>query len=83
MSYTVAWTQSSLDELAELWQLADRRSEITDAIHQIDQLLSARPTRLAMPLSEGLFVLIVFPIRVIFEVREADLIVEVLRIKKM
>ena len=80
--YKVLWTESSLDELAMLWLEADSalRQTITAAQSQIDHLLERSPAEVGESRPGNRRVAFVPPLGVVFSVREAELLVKVLRV---
>jgi hypothetical protein len=78
MIWTVVWLQSSMDAVAEAWlQHPSLRSDITRACHEIDRKLSTTPLESGASLAEGLLILDIFPLRVVYSVSTADRRVEV------
>ena len=78
--YTVVWPSSVRDELAAVWLDASDRNAVTEAANSIDLQLADNAALKGLELQEGLRSLFVPPLRVLFAVREEDLIVEVLRV---
>jgi mRNA-degrading endonuclease RelE of RelBE toxin-antitoxin system len=73
MNYHVDWTPTARGQLAELWvRHVAHRAQITAAAHQIDQLLAADPYQNGSPLSEGLYARHEAPLRVIYEISDAQ-----------
>ena len=81
MRYTVIWDDEQLDQLAACYNAASDPNAVSAAQHRIDQLLRTSPLMNADPESEGLFSLQVPPLRVIFEVVDADRLVRVVAAK--
>ena len=81
MRYTVVWTQSARDELAELLLNSSNRRAVSSAADAIDKRLSEDATAKGTEISEGLRAILAPPIRVLFAVSEQDLVVEVLRVR--
>jgi len=79
--YTVVWPQGAQDELAELWLASSDRRAVTAAIDWLDRELGEDAPGKGIELREGLRALLVPPLRVLFVVREADRVVEVLRVR--
>ena len=80
--FTVAWTQSALDELAFVWVSSDTktRNQITAATTLLDRHLRANAPRLGESRDdEDLRLLIVDPIGIEFLVSEEDRLVTVFR----
>ncbi len=78
MKWTVVWLQSSMDAVAETWlQYPAQRTDITRACHEIDRILSTTPQESGASLAEGLLILDVLPLRVVYSVSVADRRVEV------
>lgn len=80
--YTVVWVQGALDDLAELWTSHVDRTAIAAAADALDRILAEDAPDKGTELREGLRVLVVAPLRVIFDVREADRTVEILRVRR-
>ena len=81
--YTVVWTQSAQDELAELWLMAQDRDAVTSAAHAIDQELTQDAPSKGQELHEGLRFLTISPLKVIFTASAEDRAVEVVRTRTM
>ena len=77
--FTVTWTKAARGQLAETWLGAtpSKRNAITAASFEIDKELAIDPGQKGEPLSEGLRRLVCRPLVAIFEVKEADRLVEV------
>jgi plasmid stabilization system protein ParE len=80
MRWTVVWLRDASNDLADIWTAAADRRAVTDAADRIEHLLSTQPDRVGTPLREGLMVLEVGPLRVIWTMSEADRKVEVARV---
>jgi len=81
--YTVIWPQQVQDQVAEIWLESTRREAVTSAMADIDRLLSTDPLEMSVELREGLRLMIVPPLRILFAVREDDRIVEVARVASL
>lgn len=83
MKFTVTWTASAENKLAELWNDADStsRSAITKAANRIDKQLATDPQSQGESRSEGRRILIEPPLAVVFRVFEPDRKVVVLRVR--
>ena len=79
MSFDIEWLQSVENRLASIWEEAPNRRAIIAAAHQIDQELKRKGDQAGEPLSEGLRVLNVEPLRALFTVEGRN--VEVVSIK--
>lgn len=78
MKWTVIWLQSSMDVVTETWlQHPTLRTEITRACYEIDRKLSTTPQECGASLAEGLLILEVFPLRIVYSISVADRQVEV------
>ena len=77
--YTVVWSRGARADLARLWLDSGDRGAVADAAHRIDSELAEDAERKGSERSEGLRQLSAGPIRVLFEVRPLDLLVEVAR----
>ena len=78
--YTVTWLESALDQLAGIWMESETPGEVNAASARVNELLASDAEKRGAELSEGLRVLQVGRLRVLFEVREDDRIVEVARV---
>ena len=66
--FVVDWEPEATDELALLWMQATDRRAVTRAQAEADRLLGADPVANGRLLSEGLYLLIVPPLGVFYEV---------------
>lgn len=82
MNYTVVWKPAAQRTLAQLWTAGPDRRAITAAANRIDALLKRDPLSLGESRSGGVRVFFEPPLMVEFKVREADCLVEVLRVKR-
>ena len=80
--YTVVWVKRVEDRLIELWVEAEDREAVRAATHQIDLALSSEPGGKGGLMAEGLRWFEDGPLRVLFDVREADRIVEVVAVRR-
>ncbi|MCI0331849.1 MAG: type II toxin-antitoxin system RelE/ParE family toxin [Planctomycetes bacterium] len=78
--YTVRWKRTALDLLTELWIQSDNRSEINDAVDEIDRLLARQPYDCSESRSESIRVLFCKPLGVFFAVDDASSTIDVLRV---
>ena len=76
--FTVVWSQSALDELAALWMQAGDRNSLSEAVADVDVLLSREPARRGHPLHEGILAMSYGNLRFLSTIREQDLLVDVL-----
>jgi hypothetical protein len=81
--YTVIWPQQVQDQVTDTWLESTRRESVTSAMADIDRLLSDDPFEMSVELREGLRLMIVPPLRILFSVREGDRIVEVARVASL
>jgi hypothetical protein len=79
--YTVTWLREVECDLALLWVGALDRGAVTAAADAIDAELAVDPERKGDAVSEGLRSLSVPPLYELFTVREADRVVEVVRVR--
>ena len=77
IEYAVVWTLSAREELAEVWMASPDRAAVTQTVTTIDRELSMDAGTAGNELSEGLRVLVIVPLRVLFSVRESERIVDV------
>lgn len=81
--YTVVWVKSAQDELADAWLNSPNRGAVTEAAHWIDQELAEDASSKGHEVHEGLRAFFSPPLRILYEVRESDRTVEVLRVKRL
>jgi plasmid stabilization system protein ParE len=81
--YTVVWAAAAQGELTEIWINARDRNEVTAAVRALDHQLAGDAPLQGADVSEGLRALVVPPLKVLFAVREADRIVEVLLVRRL
>jgi hypothetical protein len=77
MTYTVIWIPSALDELAQLWNSASDRQEVTDTADVVDSILRHDPFSHSESREENLRIMFVPPLAVLFDVSDADCMVAV------
>jgi hypothetical protein len=79
----VEWLQSALDELANLWMLADsvEREAITSATHVLDERLRSNPHEEGESRPQGLRITFVPPLAVRFRVERNGQSVTVLHVR--
>ena len=80
--YTVVWVKRVEDRLIELWLNAEGREAVRAATHQIDLELSSEPGGKGGPMAEGLRWFEAGPLRVLYDVRDADRVVEVVAVRR-
>jgi plasmid stabilization system protein ParE len=80
MSYNLRWNAAARNTLATIWVGSANRRAVTAAQARIDRLLSTDPLRNSTPLSEGLYVIEVHPLRAVFEVDDTDKTVKVVSV---
>lgn len=80
--YRVEWIKKALEELAELWMLADSdlRKAITSAVHALDEELKVDPFRLSESRESNERILFSFPLGIQFEVDTDNLVISVLHV---
>lgn len=81
MKFTVVWLKRVQAELGEIWLAAEDRKAITFASDEIDRQLQQDADHKGKPLSEGLQMLDVLPLRAVFSVDLQNRVVEVCRIR--
>jgi len=81
MSYTVTWKQSAADQLAEIWVSARNRHAVATAADRLDAALRVDPLVHGESRGGATRVVIVPPLAVVYEVLEADRLVEVLSVR--
>jgi plasmid stabilization system protein ParE len=83
MNYNVRWNASARNALATIWISSVNRRAVTAAQARIDRLLVANPPGNSTPLSEGLYVIEVHPLRAVFEVDDTDKTVKVVSVSEL
>jgi hypothetical protein len=78
--YTVVWHAAAHAKLAKLWNESLNRRAIADASNSIDRLLAVDPESKGNTRSDLSRQLVVYPLAVLFRVREPDRIVEVFEV---
>lgn len=78
--WTVTWHPAIAGDLAAIWIDAQDKESVRLAADTIDRQLAADPFRHSDHVSEGLYKTTVRPLRVLFEIRELDRVVEVVRV---
>lgn len=82
MLYSVDWDSDARAELANLWlRQAALRSAITAAQAMIDRLLASNPAGNAISVSEALYAIIERPLKVQYEISNADRSVTVVSVR--
>jgi hypothetical protein len=75
--YTVTWEPEAEEQLADLWMAAPDRAAVTAAESAIGAALARNPAGVGSEVAEGLRLFTVPPLRVFYEVSEADRLVRV------
>ncbi|MCO8123619.1 hypothetical protein NHH03_17875 [Stieleria sp. TO1_6] len=75
---TVVRVASAKRELGEIWFACGRSPKVNKASHQIDRDLRDDAIQHSNPLAEGLRVIERPPLRAVFELNDADMLVRVL-----
>ncbi len=83
MRFTVVWQRDAQDDLATHWLNACDRAAVTVAAARIDVELADDPSEKGQDLREGLRVFDAPPLRAIYDIREADCIVDVVRLSRL
>ena len=81
--FTVDWLPNALAGLAAIWMIAPDRAAVTAAADTIDRLLAANPFVHGVPVSEGLYVIEVPPLRALFEVDATAGVVTVVSVNRL
>ena len=81
--FTVAWVQSAVDELIDIWLAMDDRNAVTAATNATDHELQTDAQSKGIELAEELRALNSPPLRVIFAVRVDDRVAEVLLVRRI
>jgi len=80
--YAVSWCQKALDQLAEIWVNASDRARVNDAVEAIDAALATDPfSSGTLDLAEGLRVVTIGPLRVIYSVDDNARAVDVATVR--
>ena len=83
MKYTVTWKPSAKARLADIWMTSPHRSSVTAAANTIDGLLQVDPQERGESRGATVRILIVAPLAAVYEVREADRLVQVLSVRHL
>jgi hypothetical protein len=83
MKFTVVWHTEARSELASIWLAAGDRAAISQAANQIDSSLRFSPRSQARPAGDGLGVLTVGPLEVLFSVSNADRLVKIVTARQV
>jgi plasmid stabilization system protein ParE len=75
--YTVEWTSTAEDQLAEIWLQASDPQAVTTAQATIDGMLARNPLGHGVEVQEGLRKITVPPLTVYYEVNATQRVVEV------
>ena len=79
--FTVIWSQAAQDRLAQFWIAATDRAAVSAAANAIDRELAEDPGEKGVEVAPAIFELTVLPLRVLYEVSEADRQVKVAGVK--
>ncbi len=81
--YRVEWLQSALDDLANIWNLADSafRQQITQGSHRVEQQLRRDPHQAGESRSKGRRIVFEPPLAMVFKVEEDDQTVSILEVR--
>ena len=77
MKYTVVYLPSAEQQLADLWLKSADPTAVTRASDQIDQSLKDNPLAVGESRVANLRIVFEEPLAVVYDVREADLLVKV------
>jgi hypothetical protein len=77
MTYTVTWSRSAQNDLAELWTESADRALIAETADAIDAILKRDPYRFSESRSGNSRVMLMPPLAVAFDVSEDDRLVSV------
>ncbi len=80
MKYTVVYRLSAESHLAELWNDATDRQQITNAADEIDSRLAKDPHHEGESRSADTRIVFVRPLAVLFEISDPDRMVHVLKV---
>lgn len=80
MRYTVGWSASAQNELAEVWLEAADRNAVAEASNEIDEFLAVSPNDPRCEIVAGGGILIIGPLGVQYRIRERDRFVAVVNV---
>ena len=80
MMFQVQWSETALDEIAEIWMRAADRPAITAAVERIDQRLAKDPADQGESRERGRRLILEPPLGLTFRVRPHDRTVIVLHV---
>jgi hypothetical protein len=81
--YTVAWQNSMLGELADVWLNSKNQSGVRRAADAIDQHLSVDPDKKGNLLAEDLWAITVHPLRFYYTISQNDRIVTIVGVVEL
>jgi len=81
MRYTLIWKPAAERRLAQIWMEGKDRNAITVAADAIDRALRYQPLTLGESRNGQIRILVEEPLVVVYEVREADRLVEILDVR--
>lgn len=79
--YQVFWPDDALNELAQIWLNHPQRDAVTVAASSADEMLADAPARVGEELREGLCLLRVEPLQILYAISQLDRRVEILAVK--
>jgi len=79
MKWTVVWLPSALDDLADIWRRSTRRSLISSASDEIDEILKRDPETQGI-IQRNKRVLHIRPLSVSFEIIPDDRLVRIVQV---
>jgi hypothetical protein len=77
VKYTVVWAREAEAEIARLWMEAAVRCAVADAVDAIDDVLGRDPHAIGESREDERRILFVWPLGVIYRIRDADRLVHV------
>ena len=80
MKFTVVWTDSAEQDLAQFWLGARNRISIDEATQRIEAELATNPLHAGESRVGNVRVLTIEPLTVVFSVRPADRLVKVVQV---
>ena len=81
--HTVIWVPSAENELGEIWLVATDQEEVANAANTIDRVLRDQAASAGEEVAEDWRRLDCPPLRVLFEVLAEDLVVRILKVKRI
>lgn len=78
-TYTVVWHEKALDELAGIWIASEQQQAVTGSVNRVDRILRSDPSIKGVDFY-GDRLLVVFPLAVVYVVKDQDRVVEIVAV---